>query len=765
MEKRRILYLFVMLIGVVTGLRAQDETIDLTMQSFTDAEDVDVVEGTGCTLYFEKAGNDRGARPKYYDNGNAVRLYFGNTMTVKASGDKSIVKVNLVFASGGNSNAIFVNTGNYADGTWTGNATEVVFTIDGTRGHRRVQQVQVTYLSAVEAPVISGTALFEESTAVSITAEAGTIIYYTKDGSTPTSSSSIYSSPFTLSNTSTVKAIAIKNGVTSNVAEMLFVKDASLWTGTGTKSDPFIIDTPAKLDRLATRVNEGDPFENTYFKMTADIVYSYESAWDHVSSEENNYTCIGNSMKPFKGIFDGNGHTISGIRVYQVSSYNFGLFGWIDKGAVVKNLTLGNCRFTAGDNTGALVGRVDMGSTLENCHVMSDVCIHDLNNGNWHGGVVGYMYHGKVADCTCSATLSIADDKTCGRYGGIVGQMQSGTLINNLAYNVKLPASSHFSGSGHFGGAVIGHTESPVTSNYYSGCTFGGEAASVGMGSYSSAVSTNEVLATHAFTIGTETPLLRFDDDEPNPDVLESYTHAKVYNGIAYIAEGKPVTVILNNRTLFKDGSWDTLCLPFGIDDLSGSPLAGASVKTLSSATFNKGTLTLSFGDDLTSITAGAPYIVKWNSGSDICAPVFSNVTFSGTEPTYMTGEAASFHGIYSPYSTGGEDKTMLFLGAGNTLHYPNSNMTIDAFHAYFLLNGITAGDSSEGGNTARVFVMHFGDEITEIATTIHPIDVAPYVDTDSETAGWYTLDGRRLSRQPNQSGIYLHNGRKTVLK
>lgn len=212
MEKRRILYLFVMLIGVVTGLRAQDETIDLTMQSFTDAEDVDVVEGTGCTLYFEKAGNGRGARPKYYDNGNAVRLYFGNTMTVKASGDKSIVEVNLVFASGGNSNAIFVNTGNYADGTWTGNATEVVFTIDGTRGHRRVQQVQVTYLSAVEAPVISGTALFEESTAVSITAEAGTTIYYTKDGSTPTSSSSIYSSPFTLSNTSTVKAIAIKNG-------------------------------------------------------------------------------------------------------------------------------------------------------------------------------------------------------------------------------------------------------------------------------------------------------------------------------------------------------------------------------------------------------------------------------------------------------------------------------------------------------------------------------------------------------------------------
>ena len=37
--------------------------------------------------------------------------------------------------------------------------------------------------------------------------------------------------------------------------------------------------------------------------------------------------------------------------------------------------------------------------------------------------------------------------------------------------------------------------------------------------------------------------------------------------------------------------------------------------------------------------------------------------------------------------------------------------------------------------------------------------------DTDSETAGWYTLDGRRISRQPNQPGIYLHNGRKTVLK
>ena len=76
----------------------------------------------------------------------------------------------------------------------------------------------------VSAPQISGTTPFAETTSVSIQAEQGAEIRYTTDGSTPTAESSLYSAPITLSDTATVKAIAIKNGQSSEVASKTFTK-------------------------------------------------------------------------------------------------------------------------------------------------------------------------------------------------------------------------------------------------------------------------------------------------------------------------------------------------------------------------------------------------------------------------------------------------------------------------------------------------------------------------------------------------------------
>ena len=74
------------------------------------------------------------------------------------------------------------------------------------------------------SPTISGTTPFAETTSVSISGPDGAELHYTTDGSAPTAESTLYSEPFTLSDTTTVKAIAIKNGESSEVAIKLFTK-------------------------------------------------------------------------------------------------------------------------------------------------------------------------------------------------------------------------------------------------------------------------------------------------------------------------------------------------------------------------------------------------------------------------------------------------------------------------------------------------------------------------------------------------------------
>ena len=76
------------------------------------------------------------------------------------------------------------------------------------------------------SPTISGTTPFAETTSVSISGPDGAEIHYTTDGSTPTAESTLYSEAFTLSDTATVKAIAIKDGQSSEVASKTFTKSS-----------------------------------------------------------------------------------------------------------------------------------------------------------------------------------------------------------------------------------------------------------------------------------------------------------------------------------------------------------------------------------------------------------------------------------------------------------------------------------------------------------------------------------------------------------
>ena len=243
--------------------------------------------------------------------------------------------------------------------------------------------------------------------------------------------------------------------------------------------------------------------------------------------------------------------------------------------------------------------------------------------------------------------------------------------------------------------------------------------------------------------------------------------------------QNKLANVKLDGRTLYRDGNWNTLCLPFHFN-IEGSILDKIGVTLMELDTeagnydhptgFNNGTLYLNFKPAGTTIKAGKPYIIKWTKPSnydsnprryDISNPVFGGVTINSTEPTTITSKdgTVSFVGCYSPFTLDANDRTNLYLGAGNTLYYPSTDVTINSCRAYVQLNGITAADISSEVNA---FVRNFGDD--DDASGIIDIDHSPLT-IDHSADAWYTIDGRKLSGKPTSKGIYIKDGKKMVVK
>ena len=140
---------------------------------------------------------------------------------------------------------------------------------------------------------------------------------------------------------------------------------------------------------------------------------------------------------------------------------------------------------------------------------------------------------------------------------------------------------------------------------------------------------------------------------------------------------------------LYKDGGWNTLCLPFALTAKQVSAqLAPAKLMTLETTVFKNGTLTLNFVD-ATTIEAGKPYVIKWNAQTPdyVENPVFTGVTISNSYNPVET-EFADFVGTFSPIDIYTEEKTNLYLSADNKLYYPwDEGMTsfkVNSFRASF---------------------------------------------------------------------------------
>ena len=121
-------------------------TFDATTKGYSNASEVSTVTaGTGdeqVTITFAKGSNSNAS--KWYDSGSAIRVYGGNTITVKAPTGLKIKKIVIGFGTGGDGNEITADGGTWSSPTWTGDAAQVVLTIGGTKGNVRVQTITIT---------------------------------------------------------------------------------------------------------------------------------------------------------------------------------------------------------------------------------------------------------------------------------------------------------------------------------------------------------------------------------------------------------------------------------------------------------------------------------------------------------------------------------------------------------------------------------------------------------------------------------------------
>ena len=240
--------------------------------------------------------------------------------------------------------------------------------------------------------------------------------------------------------------------------------------GTGTGSDPYQIADGAQLAYLASEVNNGQTYENSYFVLTADIDLNNKD-WTPIGNSFADVLLGGSNYHMFAGNLDGKGHTISkisiGTEITSLESDVFGLFG--ATGGKISNLNLDTvsihgiakiAKTAWGDAVvgfaGGLVGY--SGGSIENCHVTG--LTMDMSAPSnvyaaayWVGGLVGALDGTQLIN-ECSVSGSITEKAGRGSIGGLIGELGKAAKITYSRSDVTVNVKADSLGGADVGGFI-----------------------------------------------------------------------------------------------------------------------------------------------------------------------------------------------------------------------------------------------------------------------------------------------------------------------
>ena len=233
----------------------------------------------------------------------------------------------------------------------------------------------------------------------------------------------------------------------------------------GGADTPFQIASAAQLAELAQYVNAGDAtFVSAHYVLTDDVNLSAYGNW----------TPIGTINQPFAGVFDGQSHVVTGLKIDRAGEGYQGLFGYVsgtdDKHrAQVKNVVVRDAQIRAWTEVGAVVGRYGRFTAgyvepLENCAMIGGTIqgtSGSMGQSSCVGGIVGRAC-GEIQRCYATGDIIGADNAR--EYGGIVGE--SFKTVNACYSTGSLSALGSYAND--FGG-IVGNANDAVTNCYTTG--------------------------------------------------------------------------------------------------------------------------------------------------------------------------------------------------------------------------------------------------------------------------------------------------------
>ena len=585
------------------------------------------------------------------------------------------------------------------------------------------------------------------------------------------------------------------------------VTSSILSGGSGTSADPFLIKTEQDLKDLATYVNR-NIVSNEIFSLENDIICS-ESA--SVEFEPIGYwgTAPGSGTpvdNTFKGTFKGNGKTISGLKIGSSLSY-VALFGAIEGGSV-ENLNLKNCTITGGSYTAAIVGQLGENGKIDHCTVSGSSVSSSESSGEPHvGGIAGEVVRGTVTYCQISSstiTASTGNGDAVSLYsGGIVGLNEGGDINNCEVKGDNTTITSNCTNSAInpyiYAGAVIGSNnyenlaantyESSVSVNaagtIYSGQTQRGIGNSDG--SLYDMIEDNQVILSGVRNIKTDCFVEQMEGVSSFYGYISNYdqeTETSTYTIKSLPGENTVICVMQE----------DNAEATYTIKNPSTNTIIESTVEKVSSDVSGPSFIKISFimpdADlDLSARTAApAPsmtenqtYACFYSDDKDYDVP--ANMTayiITDVKDGKVLVSAVSYikKGVAVLLEKGKTtevENTTDF--SANKLIYAKSPVTADNSKSIYVLynnkftkvtNGTSVKEkcyldlSSLKSSGTRSYYDIDGSDGTTALREVRSEGVKGEKWGDGE---WFTLQGRCLSAKPTNPGLYLHNGKKVVIK